>query len=64
MCLLDVSVMLAATHHGNGIWGQQLLGTHGCDVGDIGKDVNEGHEGDGDEDGAGEVPGGDKISMV
>lgn len=46
------------THHGNGVWGEQLLGTHGCDVGDVGKDVNEGHKGDGDEDGTGKVPGG------
>lgn len=46
-----------ATHHGNGVGGQQLLGTHGCDVGDVGEDVDEGHQGDGDEDGARKVPG-------
>ena len=45
------------THHGNGVGGQQLLGTHGRDVGDIGKDVDKGHQGDGDENGARKVPG-------
>lgn len=45
-----------ATHHGNGVGGQQLLGSHGRDVGDVGEDVDEGHQGDGDEDGARKVP--------
>lgn len=45
-----------ATHHGNGIGGQQLLGSHGRDVGNVGEDVDEGHQGDGDEDGARKVP--------
>lgn len=45
------------THHGNGVGGQQLLGTHGRDVGDVGEDVDEGHQGDGDEDGPRKVPG-------
>lgn len=44
------------THHGNGIGGKQLLGAHGGDVGYVGEDVNEGHEGDGDEDGTWKVP--------
>lgn len=56
--------MLLATHHGNSIGGEQLRGTHGRDVGDVGEDVNEGHKGDGDEDGARKVPGGDKIGNV
>ena len=50
-------VTLRATHHGNGVGGEQLLGTHGRDVGDVGEDVHEGDEGDGDEDGTREVPG-------
>lgn len=45
-----------ATHHSNSIWGKQLLRTHGCDIGDVGEDVNEGHDRDGDEDGARKVP--------
>lgn len=57
--MTSLCVTLRATHHGNGVWGQQLLGAHGRDVGDVGKDVNEGHEGDGDEDGTGKVPGDD-----
>lgn len=44
------------THHGNSVWGKQLLGAHGGDVGYVGKDVNKGHEGDGDEDGTWKVP--------
>lgn len=50
--------MLRATHHGNGVRGEQLLRAHGRHVRDVGKDVHKGHEGDGDEDGAREVPGG------
>lgn len=46
-----------ATHHSDGVGGQQLLGTHGRDVGDVGEDVDEGHQGDGDEDGARKIPG-------
>lgn len=49
-----------ATHHGNGVRGEKLLGTHGRDVGDVGEDVDEGHEGDGDENGARKVPGDDR----
>ena len=45
------------THHGHGVGGQQLLGTHGGDVGDVSKHVDEGDQGDGDEDGPGQVPG-------
>lgn len=64
VCLIDVmgSTCITArpTHHGNSIGGKKLLGTHGCDVGDVGKDVNEGHEGDGDEDGTRKVPGDNK----
>lgn len=52
-----VCVCVRATHHGNGIRGEQLLGTHGRDVGDVCEDVHEGDEGDGDEDGTREVPG-------
>lgn len=52
------------THHGNGVRGEQLLGTHGRDVGDVGKDVHEGHKGNGDEDGPRKVPGDDASSDV
>ena len=41
----------APTHHGHGIGGQQLLGGHGSEVGDVGEGVHKGHQGDGDEDG-------------
>ena len=41
----------APTHHRHGIGGQQLLGGHGGEVGDVGEGVHEGHQGDGDEDG-------------
>lgn len=47
---------VTATHHSNGIWGEQLLRTHGRDIGDVGEDVNEGHERNGDEDGTRKVP--------
>ena len=52
-----VCVCVRATHHGNGVRGEQLLGTHGRDVGDVGEDVHEGDEGDGDKDGTRKVPG-------
>lgn len=53
-----------ATHHSNSVGGKQLLGTHGGDVGDVGKDVNKSHKGDRDEDGTRKVPGGDKTTDV
>lgn len=56
-CFNDVRATLPVTHHGNGIGGQQLLRTHGRDIGDVGEDIDEGHQGDGDEDGTWEVPG-------
>lgn len=40
------------THHSHRIGGEQLLGGHGCEVGDVGEGVHEGHQWDGDEDGA------------
>lgn len=63
-CACESQDHTKVTHHGNGVWGKQLLGTHGRDVGDVGEDVNESDEGDGDEDGTGEVPGDNKIRRV
>ena len=45
------------THHSNSIGGKQLLGAHGCDIGNVGEDIDEGHKGDGDENGTWKVPG-------
>lgn len=38
------------SHHCDSIGGQQLLRTHGCDVGNVGKHVNKGDHRDRDED--------------
>lgn len=38
------------SYHCHSIGGKQLLRAHGCDVGDIGKHVNEGDHRDGDVD--------------
>lgn len=40
------------THHGHRVRGQQLLGGHGSEVGDVGEGVHKSHQRDGDEDGA------------
>lgn len=40
------------TYHGHCIGGQQLLGRHGSEVGDIGECVHKGDQWDGNEDGS------------
>lgn len=40
------------THHGHCVGGQQLLGRHGSEVGDVGEGVHEGDQWNGDEDGS------------
>lgn len=45
------------THHGHCVGGQQLLGGHGSEVGNIGERVHEGDQRDGNEDGARQVSG-------
>lgn len=39
------------THHGHRVRGQQLLGGHGSEVGDVGEGVHKGHQRDGDDNG-------------
>lgn len=38
------------THHSNSIGGQQFLRAHGSDVGNVSKNINKSHQGNGDED--------------
>lgn len=45
-----------AAHHCHSIGGQQLLGCHGGEVGNVGHSVDEGHQGDGNVDGSRQVP--------
>jgi len=43
------------THHSYSIGSQQLLRAHGSDVGNVSKNIDKSHEGNGDEDSTGEV---------
>ena len=47
---------MGCTHHGHCVGGQQLLGGHGGEVGDVGQCVDQRHQRDGDVDGPGQVP--------
>lgn len=48
--------MGGATHHGHGLRGDHLLGSEGGEVRQVGQDVHGGDDGQGDDDGAREVP--------
>lgn len=50
------------THHRHSVGGQKLLGGHGRDVGYVGEDVDEGHQGNGDKNGSRQVPVEDRKS--
>lgn len=45
-----------AAHHCHSVGGQQLLGGHGGEVGNVGQSVDKGHQWDGNVDGTGQVP--------
>ena len=51
-----VQYIMGCTNHGHGIGGQQLLGRHGGEVGDVGEGVDQRDQRDGDVDGPGQVP--------
>lgn len=44
------------SHHCHGVGGQQLLWTHGCGIGHVGKHINKGDQRDGDEDRTRQIP--------
>lgn len=44
------------SHHSHSVGRQQLLGAHGCDVGDVGKNINKSDQWDGDVDGTRQIP--------
>lgn len=49
-----------ASHHCYSVGGEQLLWSHGGEVGDVGHGVHQGHQWDGDVDGKRQVPDGTK----
>ena len=49
--------IMGCTNHGHCVGGQQLLRRHGGEVCDVGQGVDQRHQGDGDVDRPGQVPG-------